>query len=113
MNRRTIKRQDRHQHARVFDRTLKWLARTLTATGQSISAARRLHRSYEELRAMSDLELQDIGITRADIPTIVAARFRRKRAGSNVLSIVPAQTAAFAGRKPTTRPQEQADVQSY
>jgi uncharacterized protein YjiS (DUF1127 family) len=42
------------------------------AFAEGVDEARRLSRAYEELAAMSDPELHDMGINRVDIPAIVA-----------------------------------------
>jgi uncharacterized protein YjiS (DUF1127 family) len=41
-----------------------------------IQAVREYYRSLNELSALSDRELSDIGITRADIPHIAASAFK-------------------------------------
>ncbi len=44
----------------------------------TFAEARRMHRTYAELSGMSDRELRDMGITRSDIPAIVAGTFTRE-----------------------------------
>ena len=43
--------------------------------GKRVAEARRMARAYDELAAMSDLELHDIGISRADIPAAVSGAY--------------------------------------
>lgn len=50
--------------------------RTYRATLEGIAEARRLRRAYDELSAMSNHELEDIGISRGDIPAVVAGTYR-------------------------------------
>lgn len=40
--------------------------------------ARRMQETYRELSALSDRELRDMGISRSDIPAIVAGTFTRE-----------------------------------
>jgi uncharacterized protein YjiS (DUF1127 family) len=54
----------------VIDRTLK-------AFAEGVAESRRISRLYDELAAMSDPELHDIGINRADIPAVIAGTYRR------------------------------------
>jgi len=42
-----------------------------------ISHGRQVYRDYVHLSAMSDPELQDIGISRSDISAVVAGTYRR------------------------------------
>jgi len=68
------------------ERILVMVHRALKALGRKGAEARRARRTFEQLTAMSDHELWDIGIIRFDIPTIVAGTFRDMRpATSNVI----------------------------
>jgi uncharacterized protein YjiS (DUF1127 family) len=53
-----------------IDRTLKVLA-------EGVAELRRVARLYDELAAMTDPELHDIGINRADIPAVISGAYRR------------------------------------
>jgi uncharacterized protein (DUF2249 family)/uncharacterized protein YjiS (DUF1127 family) len=77
------------RHHKTFSWVAHTLGRRLKLASDGIAEVRRMRRSYEELAAMSNLELQDIGISRGDIPAVVAGTFRRERAAatSNVLPI--------------------------
>jgi uncharacterized protein YjiS (DUF1127 family) len=43
---------------------------------EGIAEARRMSRAYDELTAMSNSELQDMGIRRTDIPSVVTGTYR-------------------------------------
>ena len=59
----------------IFDRTWSAIRRTGKAFGEGVAEARRTARAYDELAAMSDPELHDIGISRADIPAVVSGTY--------------------------------------
>jgi uncharacterized protein YjiS (DUF1127 family) len=48
----------------------------MRACAEGIAEARRVSRAYNELTALSDSELQDIGIMRTDIPAVVTGTYR-------------------------------------
>ena len=50
---------------------LAWLAHQLQLAGEKLAAYVERRQAYEELSAMSDRDLKDIGITRGDIYSIV------------------------------------------
>jgi uncharacterized protein YjiS (DUF1127 family) len=83
------------------------LVRVLKNTRNGIAEARRMHRLYEELASMTSRELKDIGISRSDIPAVVAGTFRRERATTpnSALPVVrrkrhlPAARVQLGGRK--------------
>lgn len=52
------------------------LSRMMKACAEGIAEARRMSRAYNELTALSDSELQDIGISRSDIPSVVTGTYR-------------------------------------
>lgn len=57
--------------------------RALRRLGHRMAECRRNRRGYRELAAMSDLELEDLGISRTDIDVIFAGRYHR--AGPNLI----------------------------
>jgi uncharacterized protein YjiS (DUF1127 family) len=60
--------------------------RALRRVADKIAQCHHKHRAYQELAAMSDRELEDIGISRSDLDAIVAGRFERaSSACSNVV----------------------------
>src|SRR5690348_2931941 len=64
------------------------VGRALTALNSRVTEARRAQRTFEELNAMSDHDLEDIGISRANVPAIVAGVYRDARpATSNVITL--------------------------
>jgi len=65
-----------HRCLGIFDRGQSAIRRTLRTFTESFAEARRVARAYDELGAMSDPELHDIGINRADIPAVVSGRYR-------------------------------------
>lgn len=60
-------------------RALRWL-------GRRIAERRRNRRGYQELAAMSDIELEDLGISRADFDAIFAGKYHR--AGQNSPNLI-------------------------
>lgn len=54
----------------------RYVARLFAAIGN----ARRMDAMYRELSAMTDRELRDMGLTRSDIPAVVAGTFTRQPA---------------------------------
>ncbi len=69
----------RHRFPAIFDRTWSAISRAKKAFDEGVAKTRRMARAYEELAAMSDPELHDIGISRADIPAVVSGTYRRTR----------------------------------
>ncbi len=65
------------QYPATFRRGWRTVARALNAVVKGIAEARRIARAYDELAAMSDPELCDIGINRSDIPAVVSGTYRR------------------------------------
>lgn len=83
-HRSSCKSAMRSQHIGI----LAFVGRALKIFGERVAEARRMHQAYEELAAMSDRELKDIGITRNDIPAVVARTYHRARpAVSNVITL--------------------------
>jgi len=77
-----------HEIRGILRQTWSALVRTLNAIAEAASEANRMRRQYDELAAMSDVELQDIGMTRSDIGAVVTGTYRpRQPAVSNVFSI--------------------------
>lgn len=78
------KRAMQRPHARISAS----IGRALKALGARITEARRAQRAFEELNAMSDHDLEDIGISRADIPAIIAGTYWDTRPStSNVIPL--------------------------
>ncbi len=63
----------------IFDHVWSAIRRTGKAFSDRIAQARRRARAYDQLAAMSDPELHDIGISRADIPAVVWGTYRSTR----------------------------------
>ena len=74
-----------HRYLTLLGSAWSATARALSAFAEGIVDARRISRLYDELAAMSDPELQDIGINRADIPTVI---FGTHRALSTVVPVL-------------------------
>lgn len=51
----------------------------LGGLGARLGELWRMHRAYNELSSMTDLELGDIGIVRTDIPEVAAGSYFRER----------------------------------
>lgn len=66
------------------------VGRALKAFGSKVIEARQTQEAFEQLNAMTDHELEDVGITRADIPAVIAGTYRDARPEvSNVISFDP------------------------
>ena len=66
----------RQRYPTILRRGWSVIDRTLNAFAEGLAEARRISRLYDELAAMSDPELHDIGINRADIPAVIAGTYR-------------------------------------
>lgn len=66
----------RHSHL-LGSEFLKVTLSALKTFADRIAYGRRLYRDYVDLSAMSDLELQDLGIRRSDIFAVVAGTYQR------------------------------------
>lgn len=75
-------------HHTALNRALSCLTRTLKSASDGMVEARRRHQTYEELALLSNLELEDIGISRMDIPAVVAGALRREQT-SPVSDVLP------------------------
>lgn len=86
---RALERDARLMQARAIEQGLVAVARGVAWLGRRIwsvlgdvarlaSEARAAKRRYQALARRSDRELADIGLTRADIPAVVAGTFRRE-----------------------------------
>ncbi len=63
----------------IVDRAWSAVRQAGKAFYKGVADTRRTARAYRELSTMSDLELHDIGISRADIPVVVSGTYRRTR----------------------------------
>lgn len=66
----------------------------LRAIATAFAEARRQRAVYEELSRLSDRELRDIGLNRADIPAVVAGTYRRDEAPKPESKTRPAEAPA-------------------
>jgi uncharacterized protein YjiS (DUF1127 family) len=68
----------RHSHPAILTHVWQAIGGTLKALAEGAATARRAARVYEQLTAMSDPELHDIGIHRSDIPAVVSGTYLRR-----------------------------------
>lgn len=68
-----------HRCRTVLSRGWTAIDRVLKALAEGVAEARRVARLYDELSAMSDPELQDMGISRGDILAVISGRYHRPR----------------------------------
>lgn len=62
------------------------VGRALRRLGHQVAECHRQRRAHEELAAMTDYELEDIGISRSEIDAIFAGKYQRaKPETSNVV----------------------------
>lgn len=66
-----------HRYLAIFHRGWSGIDIILKALAEGVAEVRRVSRLYDELTAMSDPELHDIGINRADIPAVISETYRR------------------------------------
>ena len=64
-----------HESRHATTPILKAIGYTLMAVVDGIVKARKMHRDYETLSAMSNLELEDMGISRSDIHAVVTRTY--------------------------------------
>ena len=64
-----------HKNRHATFRILKAIGHALKAFVDGTSKAHKMHRDYETLSAMSNLELEDIGISRSDIHAVVTGTY--------------------------------------
>jgi uncharacterized protein YjiS (DUF1127 family) len=57
----------------------------LASFGSRVAELRRVRRAYKELTSMTDLELEDMGIVRTDIPDVAAGTYFRERPACSVI----------------------------
>ena len=76
-----------HEVHGIVRRTCSAVARTVDTIAKGASDARNMRRAYGELSALSDVELQDIGMIRSDIRAVVTGTYLPAAPASNVLSI--------------------------
>ena len=87
------------RHATIH--ILKAIGHALKAFVDGTSKAHKMHRDYETLSAMSNLELEDMGISRSDIHAVVTgtycgARAAQFNAPSSVVSSGTVYRAAWS-----------------
>lgn len=81
-------RSRKQENRRIHERVLTAIGRSLKAVGERVAEARRAQQVFDELNAMTDHELEDIGIMRSDIAAVVAGTYRGMRlSASNVIPI--------------------------
>jgi uncharacterized protein YjiS (DUF1127 family) len=64
-----------HKNRHAAIRILKAIGRALKVFVDGTSKAHKMHRDYETLSAMSNLELEDMGISRSDIHAVVTGTY--------------------------------------
>jgi uncharacterized protein YjiS (DUF1127 family) len=55
------------------------IRRALKTLADLFSQAHQMQRTFETISAMNDRELEDMGITRSDIPAVMARTYRRQQ----------------------------------
>ncbi len=68
-----------HSHSAILIRFWQAINGTLKTFAEGAAAARRAARAYDQLTAMSEPELHDIGLHRSDIPAVVSGTYRETR----------------------------------
>lgn len=68
-----------HRHPGILRHVWHAITGTLKAVAEGAAEARRMARLYDQLSAMSDPELQDMGIYRGDIQAVVSGKYRWAR----------------------------------
>jgi uncharacterized protein YjiS (DUF1127 family) len=75
----------------LFGRAVRWAGGIVKAMATSVSEGIRLRNTYRELMALDDHMLADIGISRAEIPQVVARSAVRGRVPADVHILKAAQ----------------------
>lgn len=68
-----------HHHHKMFSGALNAIKRVYKTATEGVTEAQRMRRDYGQLKSMSDRDLEDIGISRGDIPAIVAGTYVSNR----------------------------------
>jgi hypothetical protein len=96
------------ERRRLHERALGAICRALNAVGDKVAEAGHAQKIFDELNAMNDHELEDIGLIRSDIPAVVAGTYRGMRsAASNVITldrrcrVRPSDATAALPKKPS------------
>jgi len=76
-----------HEIKRAFHRTCGAFAQALNRLALNANDARHMHRAFEELSALSDIELQEVGMMRSDIRAVVTNTYLPAARPFNVLPI--------------------------
>lgn len=105
---RSKDRSCKPERRRLHERVLGTICRALNAVVDKVAEARHAQQIFDELNAMNDHELEDIGLIRSDIPAVVAGTYRGMRpAASNVISLDrrcrrrPSDATAALPKKPS------------
>jgi len=86
---------------------LKAVARVFHAPMEGIAHARHLHGDYLKLSALTDPELQDMGIRRSDISAVVAGSYPLpSRQSVSFLTGIPEQRSQFRRDNSKLRPKK-------
>ncbi len=92
-----------HRNPAILRRAGSAIRRTLRTLIETVAEARRVARACEELAAMSDPELGDMGIARADIPAVASGTYH---GGARVIPHPAAR--GRRGRSPSSDRRDQA-----
>ncbi|BBK44243.1 hypothetical protein STVA_42630 [Allostella vacuolata] len=99
-----IEAQARQMRAEQFGRTMSAIARLALAAPRKIGAALRTwstqRQAYDELMALDDRQLRDMGLARSEIPAVVAGTFAPD---SFRVEALPAVDGAAAGANTNER----------
>ena len=75
--------------------------RALRRLGHKVAECHRQRRAYEELAAMTDYELEDIGISRSQIDAIFTGKYQIAKPGTS--NVVVLERCRYRERLPSTR----------
>lgn len=92
---------------RPFVGFLKVATRIFKASLEGVARARKLHDDYSKLSALTDPELQDMGIRRSDISAVVTGSYPLpSRQRVNFLTGIPEKWSRFRRNDNKSRPKE-------